>query len=146
MPAKETHFTVTEKIPVKRDAYQNYDPEQEVFSVTNRHKVRQVRRLKSLIQSIESALRTLPFGGCICRVSCIPNTPMNGLQLFVQEDMAIHGKKLILSFEPISFISQAIPDLEYLRMMAKITELDFDAACTQENSRRKAVFQEKYPN
>ena len=127
------------KNPVKRDAYQNYDPEQEVFSVTNRHKVRQVRRLKSLIQSLESALRTYHS------VEFFPS------QLSIQhsnEWFAIlrargYGnswQKWILSFEPISFISQAIPNLEYLRMMAKVTELDCDAACTQENSRRKAIF------
>ena len=124
---------------VKSDAYHHYDPEQEVFSVTNRHKVRQVRRLKSLIQSIESSHRNYHSSGILSNQTCTQHHN-EWCAILRARGYGNSWQKWILSFEPISFISQTVPDLEYLKMMAKITELDCDAACAQENTRRKAIF------
>ena len=125
--------------PVRHDVFNHYNPTQEVFSVSNRHKVRQVRRLKSLIHSVESALRSYGeyiFFPCATRVQ----HSNEWFAILRAKGYGNSWQKWILSFEPVWFISQSLPNLDYLKLVAKITEIDCEAACTQENSRRRASF------
>ena len=124
---------------MKHDVFNHYNPEQEVFSITNRHKVRQVRRLKSLIQSIESACK-LYSSYVFCPPGICAQHHNEWNAILRAKGYGSSWQKWILSFEPVSFVSQSVPELEYLKLVAKITEIDCDAACTQENSRRRANF------
>ena len=127
--------------PPKGDLYQNYNPKFEIFSITNRHKVRQVRRIKSLIVAFKAAQQKY-------QDQVFPGNILHQLQsewfaILRAKGYGSSWQKWILAFEPVTYMSQQIPDLEYLYILSKITEIDCDASCSLEYSRREANFRKR---
>ena len=125
----------------KGDLHKNYDPKYEIFTITNRHKVRQVRRLKSLIVALKAAHRMHPHQSFPWKISHQHQTEW--FAILRARGYGSSWQKWILSFEPITHLSQQIPDLEYLEMLSKITEIDCDASCALEYNRRESNFKRR---
>ena len=122
----------------KGDRFGGYNPQCEIFSLRCRHKVRQTRRIASLLKAVKSAITNHgPLHSshpCWSQIrsewSAILNAPGYGNAWY----------KWILSFEPVTYISQCPPSLEDLDVIYQITKFDADAACQQEHSIRARKF------
>ena len=108
-----------------------------MFSTRNKQKIRQVRRIKSLLR----ALKSYEFRhGSAASYAC-------DLQL-TQEWHAIrkacgYGNRWdnwILSFDLIPFIPDVVPEYCYLELMGQITQFDCDSSCQFETHQRRANF------
>ena len=110
-----------------------YNPPCEIFSTTPKLKVKQVRRLTSLMRSIKA---------------CSNDNPQRTADL-IQEWKTIlqakgYGKtweKWILGFEAMPFVPLGLPDLDILDTAIAITRVDCDHACQHEYTIRKKSFQ-----
>ena len=139
-----TQRDLKENIPAKApkgDRHKNYDPKYEIFSITNRHKVRQVRRLRSLIVAAKSAHSTHP--DCVFPEKIIQQLQSEWFAVLRARGYGNSWQKWILAFEPITHLSQQVPDIEYLKILSKITEIDCDASCALEHRRREEGFKKR---
>ena len=125
---------------VRSDRHGGYTPPNEVFSLQSKQKIRQVRRLKSLLRrykalplhenfptdatAIRDALREW---NCILKASGYGSKWMNW----------------ILGFEAIHVISYKLPDMETLEVSTRITEMDCDYVCKQEAKMRADAFKNR---
>ena len=125
----------------KHDPHGNFNPPSEVFSIRNKQKTRQVRRLKSLLRaykatSVQNGLNSQDANVC--------------WQL-QQEWFAIkkargYGNRWdhwILSFELVPFVPEHLPEYSLLELMSDITMYDCESSCKYETSQRKQLFQHK---
>ena len=139
-----TQIELKENIPAKApngDRRKNYDPKCEIFTITNRHKVRQVRRIKSLIVAIKAAHKT--YHNQIFPDKIVQQHHSEWFAVLRARGYGTSWQKWILAFEPVTHISQQVPDLGYLELLAKITEIDCDASCALERNRRENNFRQR---
>ena len=126
------------KVSVKSDRHGGFSPPEEVFHLNTRLKVRQTRRIKSLIRRLKS----LPLD--------FQNDPVcaRSLEDAKKEWKAIlHAKgygtswwKWILSFEAMPCLSFELPGLDDILMADQITEHDCVHACRAEAKARSDKF------
>ena len=139
-----TQRELKENIPAKApkgDRHKHYDPKYEIFSITNRHKVRQVRRLRSLIVALKAAHTSYlnqPFPEKI-----VQQHQSEWFAVLRARGYGSSWQKWILAFEPVTYLSQQIPYIEYLMILSKITEIDCDASCALEHKRRDEGFKKR---
>ena len=115
-----------------------YNPKVEVFSVTNKHKVRQVRRIRSLIKARESVQQRFPDG--IVPQALVAQHFHEWFAILRARGYGSSWQNWILSFEQVPLITQDMPSLEALKLFDVITSMDCDAANMQEQNRRKSGF------
>ena len=120
------------------DRFGGYNPKYEIFSLRCRHKVRQTRRIASLIRACNSAIvnhgplhSCHPFWRQLCHEwLAILKAPGYGNAWY----------KWILAFEVVPCISQFPPSVEELDVMYQITKCDADVTCQQEHANRQRKF------
>ena len=125
---------------VKSDRHGGYTPPNEVFSLQSKQKIRQVRRLKTLLRRYKA----LPLHG---------NSPTDQANVrdATKEWNCIlkasgYGSKWmnwILGFEAIHVLSYNLPDLETLEVATQITQLDCDHTCKKEAKMRVDAFKNR---
>ena len=125
---------------VKSDRHGGYTPPNEVFSLQSKQKIRQVRRLKTLLRRYKA----LPLH---------ENSPTDlaNLRDASREWNCIlkasgYGSKWmnwILGFEAIHVLSYNLPDLETLDVATQITLLDCDYTCKKEAKMRADAFKNR---
>eukprot|EP00438_Fugacium_kawagutii_P009093 Skav206636 [mRNA] locus=scaffold166:28795:33171:- [translate_table: standard] len=124
-------------VPVDRN--DGYNPPDETFRLTNFNKVKQCRRLRSLLKSYEKSFHV--------DNSCYPFPAAQFRHQFFGEWCAIRNAKgygrawcrWILSFEVVTFVSSDLPSLEDLQLYADLSIVDCDASCRQEALNRANV-------
>lgn len=131
----------TSKPRVKSDRHGGYVPPSEVFSLQSRLKIRQVRRLKSLLRRYKS----LPLDGDGCPSS---NADLRDALLEWKRILSAKGygnswKNWTLSFEMIPFLTMWLPSFECLELLVQITEHDCDHTCRMEASQRAMSFKHR---
>ena len=125
---------------VKSDRHGGYTPPNEVFSLQSKQKIRQVRRLKTLLRRY----KTLPLStgspsdgpaveDALKEWKCILNACGYGSK----------WKNWILGFEMIPAIPLNLPDVEVLEAVTQITQLDCDHACKSEAKMRADAFKNR---
>ena len=127
--------------PPKSDLFGLYNPKVEVFSITNKHKVRQVRRLKSLIKARESLQTRFPDGGY--PNALIVQQQNEWFAILRARGYGSSWQNWLLSFEQVSCVSFEIPAIETLKLFDIITTMDCDSANMQEQNRRRFGFKQK---
>ena len=124
---------------IRGDKFGRYNPPNECYSTTNRHKIRQLRRLKSYQCAREAILnRSENFDDihpqwqqlqsewhAICKARGFGNS----------------WSHWIIGFEQVPFVAFDAPDINDLDIMITITQVDCDASCRQEAYQRKKRFQ-----
>ena len=125
----------------KTDSQTKYEPPAEVFREISKKKVKQVRRIRSLLRAIQSASQP---------VNTVNLDQENTLQL-QNEWRAIkraQGYKpdwctWALSFECISMIPYDLPDYDLLHVLAQLTEYDCNIHCKEEAKFRSLSFKHR---
>ena len=112
-------------------------PCSEVFSCKNKQKVRQVRRIKSLLRALKSHCNRYNLAS------------VHHDQQLINEWQAIRSARgyghrwdnWILAFDLIPYIPCDLPEYNYLELMGQITEWDCNSSCQYETTQRRANFQ-----
>ena len=124
---------------LKGDKHGGYEPTSEIFSLKNKQKARQVRRLRSLLRALKSYTLTTT------------QTEHSHQQQLQNEWNKIcsakgYGNKWsnwILGFEVVPYVPLLVPDYASLELMCQITVQDCEASCHQESLRRQKFFRHK---
>ena len=124
---------------IKGDKFGGYNPPNECFSVTNRQKTRQLRRLKSYHRARAALHARHAIWNC-------DHPQWDQLRNEWQAICNGHGyghswAHWILAFDQIAAISLDSPEMSDLDTMIVITQIDCDASCRQEAHQRKKRFQ-----
>ena len=134
----EKKFSENKKSFVKSDRHGGYMPPSEVFTLKSRLKIRQVRRLKSLLRRFKG-------------LDLLPRHEQSGHSGYVaarNEWKAILSAKgygnrwsnWILAFEAVGFLPMDLPDMDTLDIVTQITEHDCNCACMEESRCRRDRF------
>lgn len=134
----EKKFQKPQKPFVKSDRHGGYMPPSEVFTLKSRLKVRQVRRLRSLMRRLKS----LEF------LSPSLQSGHHGYISAMKEWKAIlaakgYGNKWsnwILAFEAVGYLPTGLPEADILELVTQITEHDCNCACIEESRCRRDRF------
>ena len=134
----EKKFTEVTQARVKSDRHGGYTPPSEVFTLRSRLKVRQVRRLKSLVRRLKSL--DLSPGQ--------QDYKEDGMMAAQREWNAIlnakgYGNKWsnwILAFDVVAYLPTTVPDVETIDLVSQITEHDCNCACVEESRCRRNKF------
>ena len=123
---------------VKSDRHGGFAPPCEVFHLKTKQKVRQVRRIKTLIRR---------FKGLPADESNDPTTADSLRDASLEWKKILNAKgygsswsRWILSFDAISELPMGLPDMEFLSTAELITEHDCVHACRAENKFRTDQF------
>ena len=128
---------VQAKISVKSDRHGGYSPPCEVFHLSTKLKVRQVRRIKSLIRRLKSLpLHTTNDGG---ESASLHDAKREWRKILDAKGYGSSWWKWILSFEAMPVLSCVLPSIEDLHMAEQITEHDCNHACRAESKFRADV-------
>ena len=129
------------KKSVGADHRNGFDPPEEIFRTKTKQKIKQIRRIRSLMKAINNAVLKSQNG---------PWDLMTTAQIQHEWNVILNASgyqggwaKWILQFECIDFIPFSIPDLDLLNDVAQITEHDVNIACAEEAKLRKAFFHRK---
>ena len=134
----EKKFSENKKSFVKSDRHGGYMPPSEVFTLKSRLKIRQVRRLKSLLRRFKG-------------LDLLPRHEQSGHSGYAaarKEWKAILSAKgygnrwsnWILAFEAVGFLPMDLPDMDTLDIVTQITEHDCNCACMEESRCRRDRF------
>ena len=126
---------------IKKDVTNKYDPPEEVFRIRTRQKVKQVRRIRSLITAIQQANLKSSNGPYDLRTTSQLQNEWNAI--LRAKGYPGEWQSWILNFECISWIPLTVPSLELLHDVAQITEHDSNLVCQQEGALRKQHFKKK---
>ena len=125
--------------PVKYSENQDYNPCSMAFSVKAKQKVKQVRRLQNLYRSMNNFYQHNHY----------PEYD-RFLQWRSEWHAILYAKgygsgwdRWLLAFEPITFVPQILPLLEWLSSAIQITRHDAEAFCQQEQEIKKKQFRLK---
>jgi len=122
--------------PPKGDALKGYDPPEEIFREKSKKKVKQCRRIRSLMKAVKNI--------DLKKESSQEITPSMMKQL--QQEWGVilqaqgYGKSWqhwILQFECVPVLSTDIPVYDELHILAQLTEHDCNHACAIECANRK---------
>ena len=121
---------------MKSDRHGGYTPPTEIFSLRNRLKTRQVRRLKTLCRRY----KTLPLDdfGYPGESPCLKDAYLEWKCILNAKGYGHCWKNWILSFEVVPAVSLWLPSFEALEIMTEITRHDCDQSCRDESSKRAA--------
>ena len=130
-------FSERRNFSIRSARHGGYTPPSGVFSLKSRLRVRQVRRLKSLLRRLKSL-----------RLHATMDTVFSGLLAVQREWDSIpsakgYGNKWsnwILAFEVVAYLPLNVPDIDTLDSVTQITELDCNSACYDEARCRRDRF------
>lgn len=123
---------------VKNDRHQGYQPPSEVFSEKNKQKIRQVRRIKSLLRALKSSQHHGRLSD-----DMYSNWQLNNEWNAICRARGFGNRwdTWILSFDLVPYVPSEVPEYNYLELMGHITEFDCDCSCKYETTQRRANFQ-----
>ena len=130
--------------PPKFDVTKGYEPPEEIFREKSKMKVRQVRRLFSLIKSLKN------FES---RYDNLNNEQIRGFkkQLSQEWNAIRHAKgygkswvRWILGFECVHCINLEIPTIDDLQVLAQLTKHDCNIECANEVKHRNQFNQRRF--
>lgn len=125
------------KISVKSDRHGGFSPPCEVFYLQTKLKVRQVRRIKSLIRRLKSIPHHAGDQDRACDSLLAARTEWK--KILEAKGYGHSWRRWILSFEAMPIISLDLPSMDDLNMAEQITEHDCIHACRAENKFRADV-------
>ena len=129
---------VDAKTSVKSDRHGGFTPADEVFHLNTKLKVRQVRRIKSLVRRLKG-LPLHPEDDPLCRDS-LHAAKLEWSAILKAKGYGASWGKWILSFEAMPFVSLDLPEIHDLHMAEQITEHDCVHACRAEAKARSDRF------
>ena len=131
-----TFVPISKAKTVRDDKHGGFNPPCEVLSLKSKLKIRQVRRLQSLLRALKSSL--------------LVDTRQRDFQLQTEWDVIKRAKGFgrrwdhwILAFDPISFVPDTIPIYEDLELMMHITRMDCESTCWLEQANKKKKYDHK---
>lgn len=145
LPSSHKGRCVPEKIrlpqprqSVKTDRHGGFTPPCEVFHLKTKLKVRQVRRIKTLIRRFKS----LPAGTSDDPViaDSLRDASLEWKKILNAKGYGSSWSRWILSFDAVSELPTWLPDMEFLSTVELITEHDCVHACRAENKFRTDQF------
>ena len=133
------NFVEKKTTGVKSDRHGGYTPPSEVFTLKSRLKIRQVRRLKSLVRRLKS-MEWNPMDN---------HFDEHAMAAAQREWNAIlsakgYGNKWsnwILAFEVVAYLPTTVPEMDVIDTVTQITEHDCNCACLEESRCRRNKFQ-----
>jgi len=134
---KKERIEVKHQNPVRYADNGSYNPSSISYSVKSRQKVKQVRRLQSLHQSMDNYFRQTTEPPCYDRYlqwksewSCICNAKGYGAS----------WPKWLLSFDDVDWVPCNVPQISFLHFVTQITKHDAESVCAQEQVQRQNSF------
>ena len=110
----------------------SYEPPCEVSRLRSRQKIRQVRRISSLLTVLHKVDGTDSLSdrehGLLLEWNRICRAPGYGVSWY----------KWALSYEAVGYIPMGLPSIDQLTVMREITKIDCDEHCNAESRQRKA--------
>jgi len=126
------------KLSVKTDRHGGFNPPCEVFHLRTRLKIRQVRRIKSLLRRLKSLPDALEDDPNLSNK--LKDANLEWTQILKAKGYGNSWSRWILSFEAIPEIPCHLPDVDLLSTVDQITEHDCIHACHAENKCRSDQF------
>lgn len=129
---------VVEKKTIKVDKHTKYEPPEEIFREQSKRKVKQVRRIRSLLRAIWNAeqRQSRNFWSWEQRNQLVNEW----WQIKKAQGYPGLWGKWIMTFECVHSITIDLPPYDDLYVLAQITEHDCNIACKDEAIQRKANF------
>ena len=124
---------------VKSDRHGGFTPKSEVFLLDTKLKIRQVRRIKSLLRRIKS----LPEHDAYLddrSSSSLSDAKKEWKKILMAKGYGSSWKSWILGFEAVGYLPLELPDIEILNLVEQITEHDCVHACFAETKFRSDRF------
>ena len=126
------------KVSVKSDRHGGFSPSEEVFHLNTRLKVRQTRRIKSLIRRLKSL--PLSYQSDPTCANSLEDARKEWKAILNAKGYGTSWRKWILSFEAMPCLSMDLPELDVILMADQITEHDCVHACRAEAKARSDKF------
>ena len=134
-------FQQDAKPRVKSDRHGGYSPPTEVHSLRSRLKIRQVRRLLSLLRRYKTF--PLDVNGHPADHAALTDAYREWQCILYAKGYGNCWMHWILSFEVVPALSIRLPTFELLEVLAQITQHDCDIACRDESNKRALPFKQK---
>lgn len=127
--------------PPKKDDHTKFEPDEEIFRMKTKHKVKQCRRIRTLLKGILSATSQ-------SHENHWTEETRNSLQqqwncILKAQGYSGGWKKWIMDFQDVTYIPYSIPKYDLLYALAQMTEHDCAIACKDESSNRSRNFKRK---
>ena len=134
---KRDRIEVKHQNPVRYAADGGFNPNSVSYSVKSKQKVKQVRRLQSLHQSMDNYFKEYNVPPCYDRYlqwksewQCICNAKGYGAS----------WPKWLLSFEDVEWVPTNVPQVSFVHFVLQITKHDAEHMCAQEQLQRQHSF------
>ena len=134
---KREKLEVKHQNPVRYAADGSYNPNSLSYSMKSKQKVKQVRRLQSLYQSMDNHFRLNTSPPCYAQFlqwkgewQCICNAKGYGSS----------WPKWILSFDDVEWVPFNVPTQSFVHFVLQITRHDAEHVCAQEQIQRQQSF------
>ena len=127
----------------RQDKSKQYEPPEEVFALSSRHKVRQVRRLRGLLASLQSQQRQRQDIDTERKeLKWKHQNRQEWKSILCSRGYGSTWANWILSFDIVGMLPLDEPTIWQLEDYVKITQHDCDATCKREAQQRRQSFQE----
>ena len=124
---------------VKSDRHGGFTPASEIFLLETKLKVRQTRRIKSLIRRLK-ALPANPDPFDIKQHTSLQDAKREWAKILSAKGYGNSWKSWILGFEAVGYLPLDLPDMDILNLVEQITEHDCVHACFSETKFRSDRF------
>ena len=125
---------------VKNDKFGGYNPGGEIFKMRNKLKIRQVRRIKSLIRAIEAFHRKFPGQDIYSDVGVSRQLQGEWEKICKAKGFGTSWRSWVLSFEAFDVVPAYVPNLDMMYEFDQLTVFACEASCNQEASLRRKYF------
>jgi hypothetical protein len=127
-------------IKLNNDRFASYNPKVEVFKSNNKLRVKQVRRIRSLIRASESFSRQAATMHPDQHASIVAQLQGEWNKILHAQGFGKSWYNWVLGFEQFPCIPLQLPSLEMLYEFAQLTEFACEASCNHEAACRKKQF------
>ena len=125
---------------VKNDKFGGYNPSGEIFKMCNKLKIKQVRRIKSLIRTIEAFHKRCPNQDIYSDPDVYRQLQGEWDNICRAKGFGTSWRSWVLSFEAFNVVPDYVPILDMLYEFDQITVFACEASCNQEASLRRKYF------
>ena len=125
---------------VKNDKFGGYNPGGEIFKMRNKLKIRQVRRIKSLIRAIEAFHRKFPGQDIYSHAGVSRQLQGEWEKICKAKGFGTSWRSWVLSFEASDVVPAYVPNLDMMYEFDQLTVFACEASCNQEASLRRKYF------
>ena len=125
---------------VKNDKFGGYNPSSEIFKLKNKQMVKQVRRIKSLIRSMESFQRRSQSEDGLNMMHFAIQWQGEWDKICNAKGFGRNWKSWVLRFPGFDVVPVEVPSLDRLQEFAQLTVFACEASCNQETLLRRNFF------